>query len=33
MTSIGKHVDGGSLAVIVRPSKERLDGIHTALRG
>ena len=33
MTSIGKHIDGGSLAVIALPLKERLDEIHTALRG
>ena len=33
MTSIGTHIDGGSLAVIALPLKERLDGIHTALRG
>jgi hypothetical protein len=33
MTSIGKHIDGGSLAVIVLPLTERLDEIHTALRG
>jgi hypothetical protein len=33
MTSIGKHVDGGALAVIALPLTERLDEIHTALRG
>jgi len=33
MTSISKHIDGGSLAVIALPLKERLDEIHTALRG